>query len=349
MSRYARQTLLSDIGDAGQARLAAASVLCIGAGGLGSGALPYLAAAGVGELRIVDPDRVELSNLQRQVLFTENELGRPKAQAAAERLRALNSAVRIEAVVDRLDLHNVKTLFEHADVVIDGSDNFPTKYLAADAGLKFGVPLVYGSATGMEAMVTVFLPGSGPCLRCLFPSAPDGWVPNCAEAGVLGPLVGMAGAVQATEALKLLVGGPALSTLSGRLWLADGRDMATRQLRITPRADCAGCGRDAAGLVLTRSTPNAEQIDLEQARALPDAVWVDVRDPEEFAAGHLAGAINLPLRQLQDGHCDLPDSGHLVIYCATGTRAASAATLLEGAGTARVHILRGGIGAAGSD
>jgi len=341
-ARYARQTLLPEIGAAGQQRLAGATVLCIGAGGLGCASLPYLAAAGVGRIVVIDHDRVDRSNLQRQVLFSEADVGVCKAGAAARRLEAINGTIRVEGIEDRLDLHNVERLFGQADVVIDGSDNYPTKYLAADAALKFGVPLVYGSATGMEAMVTVFLPGDGPCLRCLFPEAPTGWVPNCAEAGVLGPLVGMAGAVQAAEAIKLLVGTPALTSLSGRLWLVDARDMSSRQLAIGKRPDCPACLRNRAALELAGSGPTVHEIDQEQAQALQGALWVDVREPDEYAAGHFPGAVNLPLSRLRAGECELPDAEHLVVYCATGMRCRAAAPLLTDAGTGRVHVLPGG-------
>lgn len=341
-ARYSRQTILPEIGPGGQRRLGAGSVLCIGAGGLGCAALPYLAAAGVGRIMIIDHDRVDVSNLHRQVLFAEADIGRPKVEAAAARLTAINGAIAVEALPERLDLDNVERLFGRADVVIDGSDNYATKYLAADAALKFGLPVVYGSATGMEAMVTVFLPGEGPCLRCLFPEAPSGWVPNCAEAGVLGPLVGMAGAVQAAEAIKLLVGTPALTSLSGRLWLVDARDMGSRQLAIGKRPDCPACSLDPAGLELAGTAPAVHEIDHAQAQALPGALWVDVREPDEYAAGHFSGAVNLPLSRLHTGEPGLPDAEHLVVYCATGMRCRAAAPLLERAGTGRVHVLRGG-------
>jgi len=343
-ARYSRQTILAEIGPGGQRRLGAGSVLCIGAGGLGCATLPYMAAAGVGRIMIIDHDRVDISNLHRQVLFAEADVGRPKAEAAAARLAAINGGVAVEALPERLDLDNVERLFGQADVVIDGSDNYATKYLAADAALKFGVPLVYASATGMEAMVTVFEPGAGPCLRCLFPQAPSGWVPNCAEAGVLGPLVGAAGAIQAAEAIKLLVGDPALPSLSGRLWLMDARDMSSRQLVVTRRDDCPTCSRPAEQIVLAGGRAGPAEISRAEAEALDGAAWIDVREPDEYAAGHFPGALNLPLSRLREGRFELPGTGRAVLYCASGQRCRSAAEILEQAGLTDLRILRGGYG-----
>lgn len=343
--RYARQTILPEIGPAGQQRLARSSVLCIGAGGLGCASLPYLAAAGVGRIAIIDHDHVDLSNLHRQVLFTEVDIGRPKAEAAAERLRAINGEITIDAITARLDVDNVERLFTAADVIIDGSDNYATKYLAADAALKFGRPLVYASATGMEAMVTVFEPAAGPCLRCLFPQAPSGWVPNCAEAGVLGPLVGATGAIQAAEAIKLLTGNATLESLSGRLWLMDAREMSSRQLAVARRSDCPNCSRAREDIVLAGTGGGPPEISREEAGALEHAAWIDVREPEEYAAGHFPGALNLPLSALRTGRFRLPDAERAVIYCASGGRCRPAAEILAGAGLEQLWILRGGYSA----
>src|SRR6056297_1686228 len=238
-ARYLKQRLVPEIGQTGQARLARSRVLCIGAGGLGCASLPYLAGAGVGQITIIDDDRVERSNLQRQVLFGESDLGLPKAQAALRRLSDLNPQIELQALDERLSIENVESLFRDHDLVLDGSDNYATKFLCGDASVKFGVPLIYASATGMEAMVTLFDAADGGCLRCLFPSPPTGWVPNCAEAGVLGPLVGMAGCIQATEAVMWLVTGR--SALNGRLWWLDARAAASRQLELRKRSECRTC------------------------------------------------------------------------------------------------------------
>jgi len=346
--RYARHTILREVGPEGQARLRGASVLCVGAGGLGSAALPYLVGAGIGRVTIVDPDRVDRSNLQRQVLYGEGDVGAPKVRAAAARLRDLNADVEVVALEGRVDAGNAEALVRSHDVVVDGSDNYATKYLLADATARLGRPLVYGSVTGWEAMVTVFDARRGPCLRCLFPEPPRGRVPNCAEAGVFGPLVGVTGAMQAAEALKLLLDDPALRPLVGRLWFVDGRDLATRQVAIARRPGCPGCagtaepvpddaGRCAAGgaAVVT--------IDAAAAAALEGALFVDVREPEEFAAGHLPGAINAPLSALRVAPPKLPTAPAYVLYCSHGVRSRTAAELLVAAGVAGVRHLEGGL------
>lgn len=346
-ARYARQTLVPEIGAQGQARLARARVLCIGAGGLGCASLPYLAGAGVGHLTIVDHDRVDRSNLQRQVLFGESCLDRPKADAAAERLADLNPDITIEAQATRLDAGNIEALFGRHDLVIDGSDNYATKFLCGDGAVKFGRPLVYASATGMEAMVGVFDAARGPCLRCLFPEPPTGWVPNCAEAGVLGPLVGMAGCIQATEAIKWLVGG-ALEGLVGRIWWIDARDMGSRQLEVAKRSGCAVCGVDPDRIDLNAAQSNSLQtpvreIDAACAHGLNGVVFIDVREPGEFAAGHIAGAVNIPLSALaDDSEVALPPARFHVVYCRTGPRAQNAAQALAQK-YSDLRCLRGGI------
>jgi sulfur-carrier protein adenylyltransferase/sulfurtransferase len=348
--RYHRQAILPEIGPHGQRRLSGARVLCIGAGGLGCGALPYLAGAGIGHITIIDDDRVEVSNLPRQVLFTDADLGRPKAEAAADRLRALNPEISVSGLVTRLNIDNAQKLFEGHDVVIEGSDNFDTKFLAGDAAVKFGVPLVYGSAVGLEAQVTVFDPDHGPCLRCLYPSPPDAWVPNCAENGVLGPLVGTAGCVQASETIKVLLvdnGGDELSPLQGRLWMMDARDMQTRSLTIKRRQDCPCCSRKPADIKLPRpAQASAMSISANEAQALTNALFLDVREPDEWASGHIPDAVNQPLSRLVPGEAGTPATEQpCVVYCAAGSRGELAARLLSQAGHPEVWNLRGGLAA----
>lgn len=340
--RYARQALVPEIGTKGQARLAGSRALCIGAGGLGCASLPYLAGAGIGHVTIVDHDRVDRSNLQRQVLFGESSLGRPKAEAAAERLADLNPDITVEALETRLDTGNIEALFSRHDLVIDGSDNYATKFLCGDGAVKFGRPLVYASATGMEAMIGVFDAARGPCLRCLFPEPPTGWVPNCAEAGVLGPLVGMAGCIQATEAIKWLVGG-SLEGLVGRVWWIDARDMSSRQLEVRKRPDCAVCAIDADQINLHSAQSMVREIDAGHAFHLDGAVFIDVREPGEFSEGHIAGAVNIPLSRLTaDPETALPPARCHVVYCRSGPRALSAARALAKRYDA-LQCLRGGI------
>ena len=347
--RYRSQTLLSEIGQPGQRRIGAGRVLVVGAGGLGCAVLPYLAGAGVGRITIVDDDRVERGNLHRQVLFGEASLGRPKAEAAVERLRDINPGIDLGARSERLRLDNVESLLGDHDVIVDGSDNYPTKYLLADACVRFGKPLVYGSATGMDALVSVFDARRGPCLRCLFPQPPRGWVPNCAEAGVLGPLVGQAGATQAAEVLKLLVGerSQAVAPLIGRLWTMDARTGETRLLRVDKRADCALCSVDPAGIDLSvHGGDELAEIELDALGDHSDRLLLDVREPEEFRAGHIPGAQNLPLSALQQGRAALPEDGaRCVIYCHSGRRCRQAAPLLRRQFDLDVISLRGGYAA----
>jgi adenylyltransferase/sulfurtransferase len=343
--RYAKQVILPEIGPDGQARLTQGRVLCVGAGGLGCAVLPYLAGAGVGHITIIDNDRVDKTNLQRQVLFGESSLDQPKAEAAAQRLRDLNADIQIDAINDRLDLNNVEALLKTHDVIVDGSDNYATKYLVADACVKFDRPLVYGTVTGMEAMVTVFHAGQGPCLRCLFPQAPTGWVPNCAEAGVLGSLVGMTGSLQASEAIKLLVGADkGLQTLIGRLWVMDARDGQSRLMAVRKRQNCETCSKDPDQIELQAAPrPTLREIDVAEAKALDSWVFLDVREPEEFAAGHIPGAVNLPLSQLQSGIITPPDETRCVLYCESGVRCRTAADILKRFDYQDIRGLRGGL------
>ena len=339
--RYLKQRLVPEIGDAGQERLSRSRVLCVGAGGLGCASLPYLAGAGVGQITIIDADRVERSNLQRQVLFGESDLGHPKAEAALRRLSDLNPRIELQALEERLSTANVESLFRNHDLVLEGSDNYATKFLCGDASVKFSVPLVYASATGMEAMVTLFDAADGPCLRCLFPSPPTGWVPNCAEAGVLGPLVGMAGCIQATEAVMWLVTGR--SGLKGRLWWLDARTAASRQLELKKRSECPTCGLPRERIELVHEPPAFPEIDFPRARELKQKLFVDVREIGEFEEGHLPGAIHLPLSRLaRDADVSLDKAQHYVLYCQTGPRAERAAQILAGRGL-RLYLLRGGI------
>lgn len=341
--RYAKQEILPEIGLAGQARLTASRVLCVGAGGLGCAALPYLVGAGIGHITIIDADVVDRSNLQRQVLFGETSLGQSKAHTASARLGDLNPEIRIEPLDARFERDNAEALIRSHDVIVDGSDNYATKYLLADACVKFDRPLVYGSVTGMEAMVTVFHAGRGPCLRCLFPEAPTGWVPNCAEAGVLGPLVGMTGALQAAEAVKLIVSQDGtLNTLIGRLWTMDIRDTRQHIIAVRKKPDCRTCSKPSSAIELPRTGLVMREIDAAQAQALDLQHIFDVREPHEFAAGHLDGAINLPLSALQADRAEIPGGKRCLVYCESGARCRPAAERLSAAGYREIFSLRGG-------
>lgn len=353
--RYARQLLLPGLGEAGQARLAAARVLLVGAGGLGSPAALYLAAAGIGTLIVVDPDRVEASNLHRQVLFDTADIGAPKAEAAARRLRALNPGVQVEARVLRVEAGNVPGLLAGCDLVVDGSDRLATRYLVADACVMASRPLVSAAVHRYEGQAFSWRPGA-PCYRCLFPHSSRAAAPSCAEAGVLGMLPGLLGLVQATEAVKLLAG--LGEPLLGRLLTVDALAMQWQSFRFARRSDCAVCGpaptirtpaESVASLVDNSSDGIARLAPAELAAWLQpggaaghNGLLVDVREPAEFAAGHLAGARNVPLGALLASLGSLPDAP-LAFACRGGARSLQAARLARAAGRATVAHLEGGL------
>ena len=353
-ARYARHLSLAGFGPEAQARLKAARVLVVGAGGLGCPALLYLAAAGVGRITIVDPDRVDVSNLQRQVLYTAGDAGRPKAEAAAQRLRALNNLIEIVPRVERLDRRNALALVGDCDVVVDGSDNFATRYLVNDVCVLAGKPLVYGAIQGFSGQLSVFNWRGGPTYRCLFPEPPEaGEAPACGEAGVLGVLPGLIGTAQAAEAVKVLTG--IGEPLSGRLLLWDvltmgmqtvafAADPRSREIRELPPESPTACGLPAAV---------DEEISPEELRALlvgpnPPRV-LDVREPAEWATGVLAGSVTVPLGQLErEGASALPadlvPSAPLVVVCAGGVRSLRAVRFLrERHGFLSARSLRGGL------
>jgi sulfur-carrier protein adenylyltransferase/sulfurtransferase len=348
--RYARHLALPEIGEGGQRRLKGASVLVIGAGGLGSPASLYLAAAGIGRMTICDFDVVDASNLQRQVLFGTNDLGRPKAEVARERLLELNPAIAVEALAERVGGANVEALVAAHDVVVDGSDNFGTRYLVSDACVLAGRPYVYGSIFRFEGQASVFHPPAGPCYRCLFPEPPpEGLVPNCAQAGVLGALAGLVGSIQAAEAVKLVTG--AGVTLAGRLLLIDLAAGSFREVRLRRDPACPLCGENRT---ITRAietsvpgcatVPAVEAGDLrsELASAAPPLL-LDVREPWEFEGGSLPGARNVPLGEVLAEADTLPRDREVVVFCSVGPRGERAAELLRGAGIERVRNLRGGL------
>jgi sulfur-carrier protein adenylyltransferase/sulfurtransferase len=247
LERYSRHFLLRQLGEKGQGKLLDAKVLLVGAGGLGSPAALYLAAAGIGTLGIVDADVVDRSNLQRQVLHTTDRIGMPKTESAAMTIHALNPDVQVRAYPERLTVDNVMALFRDYDVIVDGSDNFPTRYLVNDAAVLVGKPVVHGSIFQFEGQVSVFKPYAGPCYRCLFPTPPPpGMVPSCSEVGVLGVLPGVIGVIQATETIKLIVGQG--EPLVGRLLMYDALAMRFREIRIRRDPDCPLCGLDVAAL-----------------------------------------------------------------------------------------------------
>lgn len=348
-ARYRRQTALPEIGTEGQARLAGARVLVVGAGGLGSPALLYLAAAGVGTLGVADDDRIEVSNLQRQILYSSDDAGRGKAATACERLAALNPETTLVAHPVRVAAGNALTLIEGYDLVVDASDRMDTKFLVNDACAKAVKPLVYAAALGFEAQVAVFDARHGPCLRCLFPQPPDVAPPTCAEAGILGAVTGIAGSVQALEAVKWIIGAAEdrnrLESLAGRLWTLDARDFRSRVTRLPRDPQCDVCRHPPESIRLPEEPAAAAALEPAALGEHPEALLIDVRERDEWDAGHLHGAIHLPLSRLLETVPLLPERERYVTYCAHGIRSETAAALLARAGYANVQSLRGGLAA----
>jgi adenylyltransferase/sulfurtransferase len=365
-SRYARQLVLPQVGPEGQARLKAGRVLVVGAGGLGSPAAMYLAAAGVGTIGLVDFDAVELSNLPRQLLYETADTGRPKLEAAGERLRAINPHVTILAHDERLDAANARTLVRAYDVVADGTDNFPTRYLVNDACVLEKRPNVHASVLRFEGQASVFWAGQGPCYRCLHPAPPPaGAVPDCAEGGVLGVLPGLLGLIQATESIKILLS--AGETLVGRLLLVDALSMRFREIGLRRDPGCEVCGEkptitdvvateDACAPAPTKRGdivrpmpvgPGGAEITVEELRDARERgeplVLVDVREPFEWQISDLPDSVKIPLASLPSSLEKLAREDDLVVYCRTGGRSGQAVAFLRGRGYPRVRNLVGGI------
>lgn len=348
--RYARQLLLPGFGVAGQDALIAARVLVIGAGGLGSVTAPYLAAAGVGTIGIVDDDVVDESNLQRQLLHDTAAIGMPKVESAAARLSALNPLVTIEAHPVRLTAANAVELIGNYDLVVDGADNFATRYLVADAAALTGRPHIWGSILRFDGQVSVWWPPHGPCYRCVFPEPPPaGSVASCAEAGVFGSLCAAIGAVQASEAIKLLSG--LGEPLIGRLLVHDALAATWATVPVRANPECAVCGAhrtitapmSAAEDVCRVDRPRLDVAGLAAALTAPDVLLVDVREPVEWATGVIGGAHLIALGDLASA--ELPRDRRIVLYCAAGGRSARGVTTLSDLGYESVTDLAGGIGA----
>lgn len=334
---------MPEIGEEGQRKLLAASVLIVGAGGLGSPTSIYLAAAGVGRIGLVDFDRVDVTNLHRQVLYGTSTVGRPKLEAAKERLEDLNGDVEIETHDARLTSENALEILKNYDVVIDGTDNFATRYLVNDACVILGKPNVYGSIFRFEGQASVFATKDGPCYRCLYPEPPPPHlVPSCAEGGVLGVLPGVVGTIQATEAIKLITG--IGETLAGRLLLFDALRMTFRTLKVHRRCE--------------QHAPITKLIDYEEfcnrmtetditppevAERLDDYLLVDVREPYEWNAGHIDSATHIPLAQVPHRLDEIPRDRDVVMICRSGGRSERARQFLEQQGYTRVKNLVGGM------
>ncbi|HEX2121691.1 MAG TPA: molybdopterin-synthase adenylyltransferase MoeB [Thermoanaerobaculia bacterium] len=346
MNRYTRQTTLPDLGEAGQEKLRRGSVLIVGTGGLGSPAAIYLAAAGVGRIGLVDFDRVDVTNLHRQILYGTSDVGENKLDAARARLREMNPEVEIETHAARLTSENALEILPHYDVVLDGTDNFATRYLVNDACVLLKKPNVYGSVFRFDGQVSIFSTPEAPCYRCLYPEPPPpGLVPSCAEGGVLGVLPGVIGTLQATEAIKLLTG--LGETLAGRLLLFDALRMSFRTMRIQKR-----CSEHAA---ITRLIDYEEYCNPMQERDITpvqlseklargaDVVLIDVREPYEWNAGHLEQAQHIPMSQIEKRLGEIPRDRDVVMICRSGSRSAHVQQHLLQNGWNRVQNLVGGM------
>ncbi len=357
--RYSRHLIMPEVGMEGQLKLKAAKVLCIGTGGLGAPLGQYLAAAGVGRIGLVDFDKVDLTNLQRQILFSTSDVGRPKIEAAAERLRGLNPDIQIDTFETMLTSANALDILKDYDLVVDGTDNFPTRYLVNDACVLLGKPNVYGSIFRFEGQVTVFSYPGGPCYRCLYPEPPPpGLVPSCAEGGVLGVLPGIVGSIQAAETLKLILGKG--EPLVGRLLLFDALAMSFRELKLRKNSECPVCGEHptvtklidyaefcgvrgeeapAPESTVPEITPRELKARLDRG---DDLFILDVREPHEYQICNLGGHL-IPLGDLPQRVSELDSSREIVAHCRSGKRSAEASEFLRQAGFRKVLNLKGGI------
>ena len=356
--RYSRHLLLPEVGEEGQRRLKGARVLCVGAGGLGSPAALYLAAAGVGTIGLVDFDVVDFSNLQRQIIHGTADVGKSKLESAQARIEALNPEVRVEAFESHFSKANGKMLVEAFDVIVDGTDNFPARYLVNDACVLYGKPNAWGSIFRFEGQAAVFAARGGPCYRCLHPEPPPaGLVPSCAEAGVLGVLPGIIGTIQATEAIKLILG--IGDPLVGRLLVYDALKMRFRELKLPKDPACPVCGTRPTITALHEyehyCTPGGEPgtegatpaTTVRDLKARIDAgqppVILDVREPSEAAICSLPGARLIPLGELPRRLGELDRGCEIVVHCKSGMRSAQAVALLHQKGFSRASNLTGGI------
>jgi molybdopterin/thiamine biosynthesis adenylyltransferase/rhodanese-related sulfurtransferase len=356
--RYSRHLIMPEVGMEGQQKLKSARVLCIGTGGLGSPLALYLSAAGVGTLGLVDFDVVDFTNLQRQVIHFTSDVGRPKLESAREKIAAINPYVDVKTFETRLTSQNALEIFSDFDIIVDGTDNFPTRFLVNDACVFTGKPNVYGSIFRFEGQASVFATKDGPCYRCLYPEPPPpGLVPSCAEGGVLGILPGLVGLIQATEAIKLILG--AGQSLIGRLLLVDAMGMKFRELKLRKNPDCVVCGthptvtklidyEEFCGLrgqekPVSNGVPEISVEELKQRLdAKEDFVLLDVREPHEYQICNLNGVL-IPLNDLPRRVHELDPSKEMVVHCRSGVRSAKAVGFLQHAGFTNTKNLAGGI------
>jgi sulfur-carrier protein adenylyltransferase/sulfurtransferase len=360
--RYSRHLIIPDVGVTGQKRLKNAKVLCVGAGGLGSPALMYLAAAGVGTLGIVEFDTVDESNLQRQIIHGQSDIGRPKAESAAASIREINPYVNVVIHDVALDRDNVKGIFAQYDLIVDGTDNFATRYLVNDAAVLLKKPYVWGSIYRFDGQASVFWAEHGPCYRCLYPEPPPpGMVPSCAEGGVLGVLCASIGSIQVTEAIKLLTG--VGEPLVGGLMVYDALEMTYRKIRVRKDPQCALCGEnptvtdlledyedfcgnvsDEAASAVVGSTITAAELK-EWQDAGKDIFLVDVREPAEFEIVRIPGSVLIPKGDILSGEAlsQLPQDRQIVLHCKSGVRSAEALAAVKDAGFKDAVHVQGGV------
>src|SRR5947209_8572659 len=356
--RYSRHLIMPEGGMEGQLKLKQAKVLAIGAGGLGSPLALYLAAAGVGKLGIVDFDVVDFTNLQRQVIHSTSDVGRSKLASARETIQGINPNVEVVTYETRLTSENALDIFKDYDVIADGTDNFPTRYLVNDACVLLGKPNAYGSIFRFEGQASVFYAKEGPCYRCLYPEPPPpGLVPSCAEGGVLGVLPGIVGSIQALETIKLITG--AGDSLIGRLLLFDALKLQVRELKLEKDPDCPVCGPrptvtalvDYEAFCGVGAEPSYDGLEVTAAELAaewkqnPDLLVLDVREPHEHQIARIEGAKLIPLSQLPDRLGDLDGHQEIVTHCHHGARSLKALEILKAAGFSKVRSLRGGIDA----
>jgi sulfur-carrier protein adenylyltransferase/sulfurtransferase len=357
--RYSRHLIMPEVGMEGQQKLKAARVLCIGTGGLGSPLALYLAAAGVGTLGLVDFDVVDYTNLQRQIIHSTADVGRKKLDSAADKLKGINPFLNLKTFDTRLSSANALELFRDFDIIADGTDNFPTRYLVNDACVLTGKPNVYGSIFRFEGQASVFATKDGPCYRCLYPEPPPpGLVPSCAEGGVLGILPGVIGLIQATETVKLILGSG--EPLVGRLLLYDALGMRFRELKLRRNPECPVCGdhpsihklidyQEFCGIPNQTHEPEpaAGDIDPVEVKAKLDRgdkfVLIDVREPHEYQICKIPGARLIPLGDLPKRVNELDSADEIVAHCKSGVRSAKAVDFLKQAGFRKVRNMKGGI------
>jgi molybdopterin/thiamine biosynthesis adenylyltransferase/rhodanese-related sulfurtransferase len=350
--------IIPEVGMEGQRRLKASKILVIGTGGLGSPCALYLAAAGIGTIGLIDFDIIDETNLHRQILYTDKDVGKSKVRTAKERLVSVNPNVTIKTHEEKLTSQNALEIFKDYDAIVDGTDNFPTRYLTNDASVMLGKPNIYASIFRFEGQVTIFDPKlGGPCYRCLYPKPPPpGLVPSCAEGGVLGVLPGLVGLIQATETIKLILGKG--EPLIGRLLVYDALTMTFEELKIRRNPKCPVCGEQPEIKHLidydafcgiggqTSENDDASVVPLELRHEIDSGrriFLLDVREPHEYGIAHIEGSTLIPLNQLPERVSELNSSDDIVVYCHTGGRSARATDFLRGLGYKRVRNLEGGI------